>query len=465
MAELSDWIAAPESEGVERKEAWSDECLKALAALANTRGGILLVGVADDGRVVGWKGDGKEQERIVSQIVSMLRAHPASIQPQSHTGQTVLVIEMARAAAPVALRGRYYRRVGNSTRDVPEESLQRFLLDRTGQSWEALPSDAGLDELDEKTIANFVALAKPRLPALAEAEDTERILQNLNLLAANGRLRNAAVLLFGGQNAVSRLNLSAEIHMGRFKDYTTILDNKLFRGNLFQQLDAAMYQFRQYLQARFEFHKQMGDLTGLQAAQRIEIWDFPLDALREAVANALMHREYAVQSSVTIRVFDDRVEIGSPGGLPEGISLPELYQENHRSVRRNPLLADAFYFASVIERWGSGTTRMAQLCRAQRVPEPEFAATPYDFTVTFSKDPYTPERLRQMGLSDRQAQAIQYVREHSSVSNAEYRELTAVSARTAATELTDLVAREIFTPSGGRGRAARYRLRIAQIAQ
>src|SRR5579871_457949 len=148
MPDLMTLLAGPETESLECKESWSDDCLKALAALANTQGGTLLVGVSDDGRVVGWNGDGKEQERIVSQIVNTLHVHPLAMTVETHAGQTSLVIEMARAIAPVAVRGRYYRRVGNSTREVPEENLPRFLLERTGQSWDALPSDAGLDALD-----------------------------------------------------------------------------------------------------------------------------------------------------------------------------------------------------------------------------------------------------------------------------------------------------------------------------
>src|SRR6059058_6159480 len=137
MSDLPRLIASRESEQIECKESWDEDCLRALAALANTQGGTLLVGVADNGRVVGWHGDGREQERVSSQIVDILHVHPVFMRVGAHTGQPVLVIEMARAASPVAVRGRYYRRVGNSTREVPEESLPRFLLERTGQSWDA----------------------------------------------------------------------------------------------------------------------------------------------------------------------------------------------------------------------------------------------------------------------------------------------------------------------------------------
>ena len=97
----------------------------------------------------------------------MLHVHPLSLTLEIYNGQAVLVIRMARAAAPIAIRGRYYRRVGNSTRGVPEESLPRFLLERTGQSWDALPCEATIPMLDAKTIADFAILANHRLPEIA----------------------------------------------------------------------------------------------------------------------------------------------------------------------------------------------------------------------------------------------------------------------------------------------------------
>lgn len=458
-------LTGQESETIERKEAWSDDCLKALAALANTQGGTMLVGVSDDGRVVGWNGDGKEQERISSQIVSALHTHPLSMTVEMQAGQTVLVIEMARAASPVAVRGRYYRRVGNSTRDVPEESLPRFLLERTGAKWDGLPCTVTADALDARTFEDFKALARNRLPALRPTDDAETILNNLQLREEDGRLRRAAVLLFGKDQEAQRLASTAFVQIGRFKSGTVILDEKQITGNLFAQLEGVMAQFRQYLQVRYEFPTQTEAREGLTALQPVEVWEYPRFALREAVANALLHRDYTDSGRVMIRVYDDHILITSPGTLPEGITIADLSRNPHPSRLRNPLLAQAFYFAEIVERWGSGTTRMAELCRAQNLPAPEFAQVGSEVYVTFRKEPYTPERLRQLGLNERQIQAVQFVREKGSISNTEYRNLTAVSARTATNDLADMVRRNIFLPPIGRGRSLRYELAIAQITQ
>jgi ATP-dependent DNA helicase RecG len=141
LSETLNLFDVMESETEERKESWDDDCLKALAALANTRGGTLWVGVKDNGRAVEWHGDGKAQEAISSQIVSILHIHPSSILIEEKESLPVLVVRMHQAAAPVALRGRFYRRVGNSSRELPAEELPRFLLERTGQTWDALPAE------------------------------------------------------------------------------------------------------------------------------------------------------------------------------------------------------------------------------------------------------------------------------------------------------------------------------------
>jgi ATP-dependent DNA helicase RecG len=119
----------------------------------------------------------------------------------------------------------------------------------------------------------------------------------------------------------------------------------------------------------------------------------------------------------------------------------------------------------VVERWGTGTTRIAQLCIQQGLPAPEFSEESGEVWVMFRKDPYNDERLRGLGLSGRQVAAVGHVQQNGSISNAEYRTVTGVSARTATTELAGLVASGVLSPTGGRGPTVRYRLPIAHIPQ
>lgn len=234
-----------------------------------------------------------------------------------------------------------------------------------------------------------------------------------------------------------------------------ILDSHDFTGTLWEQLDGAMARFRQVLRVRFDIRVEEPSLEGLQ---REEKWEYPLEALREAVVNALIHRDYTYPADIQIRLEEDRLEVWSPGELPPPLTPDQLYQP-HSSVLRNPLLAQAFYFAGIIERWGTGTTRIVHLCREQGLPEPEFANRQGGFRVTFLKDPYTPERLRKLGLNERQIKAVLYVKEHGEISNQKYRELTGVSKRTASRDLDDLAAHGLLEKHGQTGRGTRYTLR------
>ena len=193
--------------------------------------------------------------------------------------------------------------------------------------------------------------------------------------------------------------------------------------------------------------------------QQKEIWDFPIEALREAVINALIHRDYfQAGTEIQIRVYDDRVIITNPGSLPDGITIDELKREGHRSVPRNALLAQVFYYGELLEKWGTGTSRMIAHCRKHGIPDPEFATRPDSFSVTFTKDPYTEEHLLALGISDRQVKAVRYAKAKGAITNKEYRDLTRISPTSALRELNDLCMRGIFVREGTTGRNTIYRL-------
>ncbi|TAK28846.1 MAG: transcriptional regulator [Chloroflexota bacterium] len=454
MIDLTALLKTGESETLEFKERWNDAALQTVAALANTQGGILVVGVNNKGEVVGWQG-GEKQLRVITDEIAALRVHP-SITEQEHAGHKVLVVQVTKASMYVACHGRYYRRVGNTTRDIPSEELGQLLRDQV--NWDSLTEDYPMSEIDEDSVRKFLQMARERLPHAKEDESTESILEKLQLLRG-GKLTRGAILLFG-KNPQQYFPM-AQIHMGRFKDATTIVDDKLLRGNLFQQQEQASQLFRQYLQVRFEIP---GSITEgqepLQAFRRREIWDYPLDALREAVVNALVHRDYFNTSmDIMIRVYDDEVLITNPGGLPQGVTVDDLKRERHASIHRNLVLAQVFYYAKLVEKWGTGTSRMVEMCQEHGLPELEFMDAGVWFQVTFSKDPYTKERLLRMGLTERQVQAILLVKERGSITNTEYQERQNVAKRTATRDLSDLVDRGIFEQVGRRGKGIAYRLR------
>jgi ATP-dependent DNA helicase RecG len=438
-------LEATEGQTLEFKRQWTDRALEDLAAFANTEGGRLLLGVRDDGEVVGTRADDRELQRIANLIAAHLGITP-SVRVIEMQGLPVVEIRVDPAPGLVPYKGRYLRRVGTTNRDFSPEELARHILTRSGRSWDGLPSDWSLEEVDLEALKAFARLARERLPHL-DPSDPEGTLRNLNLVEGK-RLKNAGVLLFGKRP--QRLFPQAQVRVGIFRG-DEILDSHDFTGTLWEQLDGVMARFRQVLKVRFAIRVEEPSLAGLQ---REETWEYPLEALREAVVNALIHRDYTYPADIQIRLEEDRLEVWSPGELPSPLTPEQLYQP-HSSVLRNPLLAQAFYFAGVIERWGTGTTRIVRLCREQGLPEPEFANWQGGFRVTFLKDPYTPERLRKLGLNERQIRAVLYVKEHGEISNRDYRSLTGVSDETARQDLLALVKLNILRVEG-KGRATRY---------
>ncbi|GIV25139.1 MAG: ATP-dependent DNA helicase [Bacteroidia bacterium] len=402
-----------ESQTIEWKREWTERALEDLAAFANTDGGTLWIGIQDDGTVVGAQADDREIQRITNQIAAHLGITP-SVEIVSLQGRPVIRITVEPAARLVAYRGRYLRRVGSTNRDFAQDELARQVMQRLGLHWDGLVSEWGPQYLDEEALRHFARLARDRLPFI-DPQHPQATLQNLGLIR-EGKLTNAAVLLFA-QNP-QRLFPLAQVRIGLFRD-NQILDSHDFRGTLWQQLEGVMERFRQVLKVRFDIRVKELSLEGLQ---RREVWEYPLDALREAVVNALIHRDYTYPSDIQIRLEEDRLQVWSPGELPPPLTVEQLYGP-HSSVKRNPLLAQVFYYAGIIEQWGTGTTRIVQLCRAQGLPTPAFANWQGGLRVVFSQDPYTPERLQAMGLNERQIQIIAFLRSRPGASTGELHRL------------------------------------------
>lgn len=279
----------PESQKVEWKRQWTERALEDLAAFANTDGGIVLVGISEDGEVVGVKADDQELQRIANGIAAHLGITP-SVEVVPTQGSQVIRITVEPASHLVAYRGRYLRRVGTTNRDFAPQELARHILKRSGRAWDSLASDWGFGELDEAAVNDFARLARPRLPHI-DPTQPQAVLENLGLVS-DGKLSNAAVLLFGRRP--QRLYPLAQVRIGLFRD-NQILDSHDFQGTLWQQLEGAMVRFCQVLKVRFDIRMDEPSLEGLQ---RREVWEYPLDALREAVVNALIHRDYTYPADI-----------------------------------------------------------------------------------------------------------------------------------------------------------------------
>jgi len=181
-------------------------------------------------------------------------------------------------------------------------------------------------------------------------------------------------------------------------------------------------------------------MTGEPA--REQIWEYPLEALREALINAVCHRDYTIPSNTEVRIYDDKLIVWSPGGLPSGITLADLYKP-HSSILRNRGIAKILYDIGWIEQWGSGIDKMRTACRKAGIPEPQFEED-QGFRVIFMKNIYTEEYLRNFDLNERQIRAVRYVKERGKITNREYRKMTGLSDEGARVDLNELVGKGLF---------------------
>lgn len=249
-----------------------------------------------------------------------------------------------------------------------------------------------------------------------------------------------------------RLLSQGAIHCGRFKEETIVIDDRMIEGTIIEQVEEAMNFIRKSINVEFA-------MTGKPA--REQIWDYPLEALREAVINAACHRNYTISSNTEVRIYDDKLIVWSPGGLPLGITIEELYKP-HSSVLRNKGIGGVFYDMGWIEQWGSGIDKMCKACTKAGLPEPRFEEY-QGFRVIFRKDIYTEEYLRDLSLNDRQIKAVMYVKEKGEITNEEYQRLNGIKRRLASYELDHLTVKGIPVRVGKVGKGTHYRLRRSAL--
>jgi ATP-dependent DNA helicase RecG len=443
--ELTKILASGETEAVEFKESMSEALLKTISAFSNTKGGVIFLGVDKKGKITGVEPSGKFLEDLTNRIVNKVSIHP-EIDTLDIKGGRVLALKVARSSYPVSYEGRYYERVGNTTREIAKEKLQALLS--KSNPWDCLTDKFSFEEIDTETVDRFIRLAveKNRLPNGSLKESYEVILKKLGLIT-DGELSNGALLLFGKNPQEHFINLC--VRLGRFKTAIEIIDDKWVRGNLFGQFEGALSILKQFMGVRYE----------IKGVEREDIWDYPIPAIREALLNALIHRDYFnIANFIQIKVYDDRLWFFNQGKLPEGITIEDL-KKPHGSYLRNPLIAKVFYLAGYIEQYGSGTVRMVEWMKEVGLPEPEFKEEMGGFSVYFYKDIYTEENLRKMGLNDRQIKAVMYVKEKGKITNMEFQKIAGISKPTATRELAALISKNLLEQQGITGKGTFYQLR------
>ncbi len=410
MGEIEALAAAGESETLEfkRSKGQRGEGTKGLCAMLNHRGGRVLFGIEPNGKVDGQDVGDRTIEDISQEIGEIdPPVFPSIDRIPLASGREVLVVSNAAGQnQPYSYKGKAYRRVGNTNLVMSRDEYNRMLLERLHgeRRWENEPatgwSVADLDAAEMiRTIEEAIRRGRIEDPGTREPEE---VLRGFGLMK-QGVILRAAVVLFGRSERLTAEFPQCLLRAARFAgtDKTEFLDNRQFRGNAFELLAAAERFILDHLPIAGRV--QPGQL------ERVDMPMYPPLALREALANAFCHRDYAIGGgSVGIAIFDDRLEVTSSGTLHFGLTPAALFGP-HESLPWNPLVAGVFYRRGIIESWGRGTIRMAELAEAAGMPHPEIEDIGGGVSVRFRPSVRVETTDRVGNLSARQVRVLKFV--------------------------------------------------------
>lgn len=442
-----------ESETTEYREVFNDESLEAIGAFSNSNGGLLLIGVKDNGDISGVQVCKKTLEdwsHIIEEVTEPM------VQPLIEMHQieekSIIAIRVSRViGSPVSINGKYFKRISKTNQRMSHEEIIQRLLSTSEMSWDSVVERVfSVDELDLEKVDAFISIVRDvgRL-IIPEKTSVEEFLKKMRWVQGSHPTR-AAILLFGKENRF--IFPSAFLKFGRFREEISV-DSIEVQGTLIEQLNGAMIWFKDHLETAFFITgKPQKDIT----------LEFPLDATREAIINAICHRDYRSSAHSQIRLYEDSLTISNAGGLPSTLTTAKLLTK-HDSIPRNMQITNAFFYAGLIERWGIGTTNIAKILQKVGMPPPEFECEPDRFQITFQKSRFTYQYLKKIGLSDRHIKAIEFIKINGEISNLKYQKVGDISKTTAYRELLELVEKEVLEPTGDKGPGSGYRIKVPKV--
>lgn len=384
LEQLQSIVTQGETATVEFKKSTGQlrAAFETVCAFLNSQGGIVLIGVDAQGKILGQDITDNTRQEIAREIHKLEPDATLDLKYIAvNENKSVIVIQVKVGPhSPYTYDGRAFQRIETTTTRMSQHRYEQLLVERgqLNHSWEELSAlGYDIDALDHKELQQAVkqSIAVNRLPAEAQSDNIEDILARWNLIE-KGKLNNAAVVLFA-KNTLPHYP-QCHIKLARFKGITTLgdfIDNQEFFGNAFQLLAEANHFIRKHLPIASFFESSYFERTDQPT--------LPMLAVREALVNAICHRDYSNRSaSIALAIFDDRMEIWNNGTLTSPLKLEDL-KKKHRSFPRNKIIAKVFYDRKFFEGWGTGTNKILDICQAAHVPEPVFEEYSGGFAVVF----------------------------------------------------------------------------------
>src|SRR3990167_9000739 len=366
VKQVREIIEKGENQEVEFKESFhsSQEVSKILCSLANTLGGVFLFGVSDKGEIIVLKGNLDEIQQQVSASNQSISPVPLiSIEVHKLDGKDIIAVIVQRSSDTVyhTFQSAIHVRVGSTTRRLEGTTHLEYLRNRQILSFdESYDTSATLDDLDSTKIQAYLKRRSQEIYLDTHSIKDFLLSSKLASDSAKFKIKNAALLLFAKD--VMKFHSQAELKLVQFAgvEAVEIIAHKLVQDDLVSSIEQALSFVRSHINKK---------ITIKQAGRREEEYEYPVDVVREAIVNAVAHRDYFSKDAIQIYVFEDRIEITNPGSLPQALPR-ELF--GTISVQRNPLTYRILRDYGYVEGLGSGIPRMINEMRSYGLRDPEF---------------------------------------------------------------------------------------------
>ena len=415
-----------ENQNIEWKESWRDDYLKWICGFANAAGGKIYIGMNNSGQVVGVADAKKLLEDIPNKVRDVLGII-VDVNLLDKDGLEYVEIDVPPYSNPINYKGQYHYRSGSTKQELKGAALNRFILQRTGRHWDEFPIErAKIEELSESALNRFrkEAARSGRVDEGVLKDKTEHLLHDLRLIDEDGHLNRAALLLFHPDP--ERFVFGAYIKIGFFRDNKGNLEfQDEIHGALMEQVDKAMDLIKsKYLIYRISY----------EGISRRETPQFPVEAIRESLMNAIAHKDYASAVPIQISVFPDHITFWNAGQLPENWTTERLF-ESHPSSPYNPLIANTFFRSGDIESWGRGYKRILEAVSAYKLLPPKLEMIS-GLMITYYTD--VRSQLLAQRVDERYISVIEYAAQNGSINNTDVQKLLNVSKTTAYRILSQL---------------------------
>lgn len=414
-----------ENQNIEWKSEWRDDFLKWICGFANAQGGRIYIGVDDTGNVSGIKNAKELLEILPNKILDILGIiSQVNLLVEGEKEYIEIIVEPY--SFPVNFRGQYYFRSRSTKQELKGNNLNKFLLGKIGKRWDGVEiPNVSWSDLKAESVQRFrnKAYKSRRVDEDILNDNLEVLLEDLQLIE-NGFLKRAAVLLF--HSDPEKYVPGAFIKIGYFKSDDDLAFQDVVQGSIMEQIEKAEELLRtKYFVYTIEY----------EGISRTEKPPFPEKAIREALLNAIAHKDYSDPNPIQISVYADHIIFWNPGQLPENWTV-ETLKAKHASKPFNPFIANALFRCGDIEAWGRGTLKMIHEAIINKSLPPDFNTTSNEFTTTFFKDVKTA--FKSKGLNPDLAPIIDFVIINGKITNSDIQKILGIGKRAASRILVEL---------------------------